>query len=213
LLSFHEKAVEVGTPVADANAERPPNLSMISETVMEKHITENRNVCKPEIAGCVIYRAGCMVQQTFMLTTGELLSRLEQRGIKNHQVAKALGVSPSRVTEMRKGERAIKLDEAAKLVSEFGLEEQPATEKVPPLQAPIARLIVTYVAGELGLAEGDSAQLEDIAQDVRAFAEFVSDPAVRESIDAAETFFQAMRLRRPRPEPTVPQGNDHQPAN
>jgi transcriptional regulator with XRE-family HTH domain len=154
-----------------------------------------------------------MVQRTFMLTTRELLDRLEQRGIKNHQVAKALGVSPSRVTEMRKGERAIKLDEAAKLVSDFGLEEPPAQAKVSPLPAPIARLIVTYVAGEIERAEGESADLEDIAQDVRAFAEFVADPAVRESIDAAETFFQAMRLRRPRPEPTAPQGNDHQPAN
>jgi transcriptional regulator with XRE-family HTH domain len=211
-LSFQLNAVEVGTPTAVANALRPPNLSMMSETVMDGILPKIGTIATPLFADCVIYPSRCVVQRKMMLTTRELLDRLGQRGIKNHQIAKALGVSPSRVTEMRKGERTIKLDEAAKLVSEFELEEPLALVKVPVLPAPIARLVVTYVAGELGLAEADPAQLEDIAQDVRAFAEFVSDPAVRESIDAAETFFQAMRLRRPKPEPVAPPGNDHQPA-
>lgn len=211
-MSFQENAVEVGTPAASANALSPPNLSMISETVIKNDITENRKDCNSSIAECVIYRSGSMMQRKSMLTTVELLNRLEQRGIKNHQVASCLGVSPSRVTEMRKGVRAIKLDEAAKLVAAFELEEPQIPARVSPLPAPISLLVVTYVAGELGVSQADPAQLEDIAQDVRAFAEFVSDPQVRESIGAAETFFQAMRLRRPKPESTAQQGNDSLPV-
>ena len=179
---------------------------------MPKHNTDFRNVCNSELAVCVIYPESCMGQRSRVLTTRELLERLEQRGIKNHQVAKALGVSPSRVTEMRKGERAIKLDEAAKLVAEFQLEEQ-QTQRVSPLPAPTARLVVAYVAAELGLEAVNPLQVQEIAEDVRAFAEFVSDPAVRESLSAAETFFQAMRLRRPRLEPAAPPGTDSQPVN
>jgi transcriptional regulator with XRE-family HTH domain len=207
-LAFHEKAVEVGTPNASANGDNPPNFSMMSETVMGIGNAENRNALQARIADCVIYPTGCLEQRTYMLTTGELLARLEQKGIKGHQIAKALGVSPSRVTEMRKGERAIKLDEAVKLVSEFGLEEPPPSPRVSPLPAPIARLIVLYVATELGIPEADRKQVEALAEDVRAFAEFVTDPTVRESIEAAELFFQAMRLRRPAPTEEDPQGTD-----
>jgi transcriptional regulator with XRE-family HTH domain len=185
---------------------------MMSETVMESYIAEYRNDCKSRIADCVIYPEGRLGQRNSMLTTRELLERLEQRGIKNHQIAKALGVSPSRVTEMHKGERAIKLDEAARLVSAFGLEEPPTPAKMSPLPAPIARLVVVYVGAELGLATVDPLRVEEIARDVRAFAEFVTDPAVRGSIDAAETFFQAMRLRRSVPESAAPPGTDSQPV-
>lgn len=178
---------------------------------MGTHYTDIRKPVKPELPVCVIYPESCIGQRNQMFTTRELLDRLERRGIKKSQVARLLGVSPSRVTEMHKGERAIKLDEAARLVSEFELEEQPSP-KLPPLPAPIARLVVAYVAAELGLA-GNSDQIEEIAQDIRAFAEFVADPSVRESLDAAETFFQAMRLRRPKPESTNPLESDPLSAN
>lgn len=134
-----------------------------------------------------------------MLTAAELLARLNERGVKNADIARALKVTPSRITEMKKGERRLLLDEAVKLVEVFEL-ESPQGHPASPLPAPIARLVVQYVSHELGAnLEGNQDQLEELAQDIRAFAEFVADPSVRESVEAAEAFFQAMRLRRPKP--------------
>ena len=185
---------------------------MISETVIAEQFTDNRNNCKHPFTECVIYPDACDGQRGVVLTTVELLARLKERGVRNHEIAKTLDVSPSRVTEMRNGDRLIKLDEAAKLVAEFQLDEALPSPRVSPLPAPIARLVVAYVAAELGLERANPLQVAEIAEDVRAFAEFVSDPAVRESIDAAETFFQAMRLRRPRPEKADPPGIDSPPV-
>jgi hypothetical protein len=98
---------------------------------------------------------------------------------------------------MKKGERAIKLDEAAKLVSQFQLESAPAL-RAPPLPAPVSRLLVRYIVNELN-CQAPEDRLEDIAEDVRAFAEYVTDPKVRGSISLQEAFFDVMRLRRPAP--------------
>jgi hypothetical protein len=140
-----------------------------------------------------------------MLDTDELLGRLESRGVRNIDIARALGLPDSRVPEIRRKERALKLDEAVKLVRAFGLESD-RTPDPPP--TPILRLAVRYVAGELGVHPSEE-QVEELAQDVRAFAEFVADPKVRRSVDAAEGFFRAMRLRRPAALKAVPQESDH----
>lgn len=185
---------------------------MIADTVMPESNSENRNAPQAEIAEVVIAPLNWFSQSEVVLTTAELLARLTERGIKNKAIAEALGVHPSRVTEMFKGERSIKLDEAAKLVSEFGL-ESPPSQKVPALPAPVAALIVQHVALQLGrpLEEGSS-QLQALSEDIRAFAEFVTDPKVRESIDLAMAFFQAMRLRRPISGAEEKQGTDPQSA-
>jgi predicted transcriptional regulator len=177
----------------------PPSIEMIPETVIGPEYTGNRNVCNSELPDYVIASPLRVSHPRAVLTTAELIERLEERGIRNADIARALRVSPSRVTEMKKGERAIKLDEAAKLVAEFDLESV-SFQKVPPLPGRISRLIVLYIAAELGHdAEENRAQIEELSEDVRAFAEFVADPRVRESAEAAEAFFQAMRLRRPTP--------------
>jgi hypothetical protein len=174
---------------------------MSAAFIPEGH-TENRNTIQASISECVIYPDCAVRQSTWVLTTHELLRRLGDRGIKNADVARALNVTPSRVTEMYKGGRAIKLDEAAKLVQAFGLEEEPSP-RVAPVPPQIAQLIVQYVAAELGVdLEQNAALIAELSEDVRAFAEFVTDPRVRESIDAATAFFQAMRLRRPAPATT-----------
>jgi hypothetical protein len=200
--------VETGTPSAAANALVPPNLSMIADTVICNTISENRNSMQAAIAKGVIAPWWPLSQSGGVLTTAELLARLTERGIRNSDIARALGVHPSRVTEMFKGARGIKLDEAAKLVSEFAL-ESPPSQRVSPLPAPVAALIVQHVALQLGhpLEEGSS-QLQALSEDIRAFAEFVTDPKVRESIDLAMAFFQAMRLRRPLSEEEAKQGTD-----
>jgi hypothetical protein len=167
---------------------------------MKQSLTENRNSLQAQFAECVIYVARAVLHPRSVLTTVELLKRLEERGIANKQIADALNLSPSRVTEMYKGERAIKLDEAAKLVSVFGLESEPGSEKASVLPGPVSRLVVRYIAASLGVAEPDPVLLQELAEDIRAFAEFVSDPKVRDSLVAAEAFFAAMRLRRSSPQ-------------
>lgn len=144
-----------------------------------------------------------------MFDTDELLERLKAKRVKNVEIARALGLPDSRVPEIKRKDRALKLDEAVKLVRAFGLEQDQAAI---PLPAPIVRLLVRYIAAELGapLAENE-ARLEELTADVRAFAEFVADPKVRRSIDAAEGFFRAMHLRKPS-DAAAPRGNDPQPV-
>lgn len=145
-----------------------------------------------------------------MLDTDELLARLEARGVRNVDVARVLGLPDSRVPEIKTKRRALKLDEGAKLVRAFGLEQGP---QATPLPASVLRLAVLYVASELGVdTQSREAQLSELAEDVRAFAEFVADPKVRQSAEAAETFFRAMRLRRPGSEATGRSENDREPT-
>lgn len=133
-----------------------------------------------------------------MFDTDELLARLEQRGVRNIEIAKALNLPDSRVPEIKRKDRALKLDEAVKLVRAFQLESDQAAL---PLPDPILRLIVRFVALQLGTRlEEDDPRLEEIAEVLRAFSAFASNPKVRRSVEAAEGFFQAMILRRPKSE-------------
>jgi predicted XRE-type DNA-binding protein len=136
-----------------------------------------------------------------MITQGALVAQLQARiesgEITQGDVARVLGVSNSRMTELFKhGTYQLRLDQAVKLSEAFGLEQAPV-QAVTPLPAAIARLIVLYVAEELGFPIDEHPQtVAALAEDVRAFAELVADPKYRESLDAAEHFFRAMRVRR-----------------
>lgn len=142
-----------------------------------------------------------------MLDTDALLAELDAKNIRNVEIAKALGLPDSRVPEIRKKKRALKLDEAVKLVRAFELER--GVKPVPP---PVLRLAVRYVVESLR-AQADEDQIEELAQDLRAFSEFVSDPKVRESIEAAEGFFRAMSLRRPPAGQEAQRESDPRPAH
>ncbi len=196
--------METGTPIVCARAEVPPNAWMIADTVMPESVSENRKATQALFAECVIYLWRDCGQTVNMLDTAALLARIDARGISNSDVARALRVSPSRITELRKGERALKLDEAVKLVEAFGLE--PA-QQAAPLPLAVVRLLVRYIAERLG-AQMENDQLAELTADIRAFAAFVADPKVRENLTAAETFFQAMRLRRPASLEEAPPEND-----
>lgn len=138
------------------------------------------------------------------MDTDQILAMLEERGVRNVDIARTLGLPDSRVPEIRQKKRALKLDEGVKLARAFGLE---STRPVPPLPAAVSRLIVQYLAGELG-SHPDENRLAELSEDLRAFSEFVADPKVRRSLDAAESFFQAMRLRRPKSEREAEQRSD-----
>jgi hypothetical protein len=179
-----------------ASADVPPNLSMMSDAVIPKGSTEYRKDVQAILTKCVISPFYGMRQAQGVLTTVELLARLEEKGIKNADIARTLKVTPSRITEMKKGERTIKLDEAAKLVSEFDLEApaQPPAQRVAVLPQEASRLLVRYIAEELACPVAEQ-RLQEIAGDVRAFAEYVTDPHVRGSLELLTGFFDVMRLR------------------
>lgn len=180
-----------------ASAEVPPNLLMMSSEVIDAGYTEKRKLCNSSVPLSVIYRPERFPHLGRVLTTKELLARLREKGIKNADIARALDVTPSRVTEMYDGTRALKLDEAVKLSEAFDLEQEPSP-RVPALPPQVSELIVQHIAQAIGRPlPQDAPQLRELAEDLRAFSEFVTDPAARESIDLAMAFFQAMRLRRP----------------
>lgn len=141
--------------------------------------------------------------------TAELLARLEQRGVRNIDIANALGLPDSRVPEIRKKTRALKLDEAVKLVRAFGLEQG---QEAAPLPLPIVRLAVLHIARRLGVSLREE-QIADLAADLRAFSQFAADPRVRGSVEAAEGFFHALDYRRIEPEEEAPRGNDREPTH
>lgn len=124
-----------------------------------------------------------------VLDTRELLARLEAVKARNVDMARVLNLPDSRIAEIRKGRRALKLDEAAKLVSHYNLEERP----VSPVSRPVARLVVLHLARSLGADISDS-QVGELAEDLRAFSAFASDPRVRESVESAESFLQGLQV-------------------
>lgn len=139
-----------------------------------------------------------------VIDTDELLLRLTERKIRNADIARALGLPDSRIPEIRTKRRALKLDEAVKLVRAFQLDEAPEATPLPPS---VIRLLIRYLADALG-SDPTEDQIAELTEDVRAFSSLVSDQKIRQSPDAAEGFFRALRLRRPTPSEEVPPGSD-----
>lgn len=134
---------------------------------------------------------------TAVMDKADLLARLNEKvdtkTVRNRDIASALDLPSSRVPELLRGERKLYYDEGVKLIEAFGLE--PA--RSGPLHPAIVRLLVRYIAEELGVTfREDDPQFVEIAADVQAFSRFVENPQVRESLEAAEHFFRAMRVRR-----------------
>jgi transcriptional regulator with XRE-family HTH domain len=128
-----------------------------------------------------------------MLTTEQILNELADRGVKSADIARVLKIDPSGVARLKHGSRRLLLDEAIKLMEAFRLERPLSQVSLLPTES--ARLIVRYVAEELK-ARVSEEQIREIAEDVRAFAEFVNEPKAPRSVEAAEAFFDAMRIRR-----------------
>ncbi len=183
---------------------------MMSDAFMRQSPTIFGGLVQGQITKWVVEDSYDLRQPMGMFDTDELLARLDQKGIKNIQMARALGLPDSRIPEIKRKDRALKLDEAVKLVRAFELEQDQAALPIP---APVLRLLVRYIASALLVPlEGNEDRLEELTADVRAFGEFVVDPKVRRSVDAAEGFFRAMHLRRPKADIEVPQGNDPRPV-
>jgi hypothetical protein len=141
-----------------------------------------------------------------VLDTDELLAKLEAKGVRNVEIARVLDLPSSRVPEIKTKRRRLTLDEGAKLVQAFGLESGSVAS---PLPLPVLRLVVQYVALRMGVPEGRIHGLSDeVTADLQAFSEFVSDPKVRRSIEAAEGYFRALLRPRPQAVSEARQGTD-----
>jgi hypothetical protein len=128
-----------------------------------------------------------------VLNTTQLLARLKEVGARNVDMARVLGLPDSRIPEIFSGKRALKLEEAVKLVEAYNLDSM--DEPITPLTTPVARLIVHHVARSVGVEPGAEVVAE-LAADLRAFSAFVTDRQVRDSVQAADGFFQSLRIRR-----------------
>jgi hypothetical protein len=201
--------VETGTPRASARADCPPNLSMMVETVMPGIIAENAIPVNGRIADCFIYGTGALGHPPPMLRQAELLEKVRATGASNAEIATALKIHPSQVTRLFAAEgkpRKLALDEAAILVEAFELEQVPEVE---PLPLSMLRLVVQFVAMELGVpARRVQEKQAELTEVLRAFSEFVADPKVRHSLDQAEGFFRAIALVRPQAESEAQPEND-----
>jgi hypothetical protein len=176
---------------------------MISSAVMG-HTYDNRRLSVNSLTNCGVEFSYETHNQGCMLDTEQLLARLKERSIRNVDIARVLKLPDSRIPEIRDGRRALKLDEGAKLVRAFGLEQE---AEVPPVPVSILRLAVRHVARRLA-AEPADAVLDDLAADLRAFSQFAADPAIRNSVEAAEGFFRALQARPSGREEEAPQGSD-----
>lgn len=181
-----------------------PNLDIMSDTLISGRPYANRRIKSTVPTNSVVALCYDSVHPNWVFDTDRLLEILDERGVKNVQIAKALGLPDSRIPEIRQKRRALKLDEAAKLVRAFELEEG---REVPALPPAVMRLVVRHVANCLRIQPSEQ-QVADIAEDLRAFGSFVADRKVRQSIEAAEGFFQAMRFRRQGSEEEAQQETD-----
>jgi hypothetical protein len=136
-----------------------------------------------------------------MLTKGELLAALAAKGVSNADIGRALKLPSSRVSEILRATpgkettlkaRDISYDEGVRLAQAFLPE---LDRQAPPLPVPVLRLLVLHIARELGCAVSQE-QLGELAEDLRAFSEYASDPKVRGNAEASEAFFRALQLRR-----------------
>lgn len=170
---------------------------MISRAVISQSY-DSRSIYAIAATKLIVDCYGPRRDASLMMDSAQLLARLEDANVKSADMARVLNLPSSRIAEIRGGRRQIKLDEAAKLVRAFNLEEAGEAQPITPLTTPVARLLVLHVSHSVGVAVDDS-QVAELAADLRAFATFVADPQVRDSVQAADGFLSALRYRKRAP--------------
>lgn len=143
--------------------------------------------------------AGESAHLAAMRSTSDILAALKDKGVTHERIGVVLGITTPNATKLynpasKTGKpRKLSYDEGLKLIEEFGLSEAPAN--LEPLSEPVARLVVLHVANVLG-ASPSADVLDELAQDVAAFSEFVADPHARQSAEQVTGFLRALRSPR-----------------
>jgi hypothetical protein len=98
---------------------------------MTTSVTENRNCPQATFPQSVIYLTDVNGHSNWVMGKGALLALMRERDIRNKDIAAALKLSPSRITELYNGGRDLSLDEAVTLVERFGLDQPPSPQQAP----------------------------------------------------------------------------------
>lgn len=169
---------------------------MMSAAVMPATVAENASYVKSGLEILSNAPSLTLRHNGRVLGTQEILTELERREVPKADIAKVLGVDPSQVTRLFATEgkpRHLKHDEAVKLVEAFGLEQGP---DLPPLPPAVWRLVAHHIAEELELPlKGNDPRLPSLTADLAAFSRFLRSRPGQGLVEAAEHFFEAMRLR------------------
>jgi hypothetical protein len=140
-----------------------------------------------------------------VLSQQQILSALEERGVRPVEIQRVLELPSSRVAEMQRAvgivrtpgkSRRMSLDEAITLVEAFDLEGE--RELRDPLPIPIAGLAVDYVADALGVPVPDDLR-NTVAADISALAALAGEPSAREAVAGLRMFLDGLAIRRKPP--------------
>ena len=136
-----------------------------------------------------------------MLRQADILTELAARGIKQGEIADALGITRPNANKLFKPAaktgktRSLTFDEGVTLIERFGL-DKPDDSPVEAMGVRAARLVVQYVAQQLGVKiDPDDGRVEDLAQDIRAYSEFVATAHVGDNQDRAQGWLDGRRSR------------------
>jgi transcriptional regulator with XRE-family HTH domain len=138
-----------------------------------------------------------MRQIARVIDSDTLLRKLLDAGITQAKIARVLRVDPSQISQLYKGKRQIKLDEAKKLVEEFDLD---GADAAPPINEQTARLLILHMANRLGsplLPTDDLVQ--ELALDFQAFSKFARSHLPALSPEATTAFLAGISFDRQRP--------------
>lgn len=158
-------------------------------TLCDNHTANaSPNVISPIASDCDTLHS-CSV-----IGSAELLAALKARNITQTAISRVLNVDPSQISQLYKGARQLKLDEAKRLVEAFDLDESSAT---PPISEQTARLLILHVADTFGirLAASDS-RVQELALDFQAFSKFARAHLPAPSPDATSGFLYGRRSDR-----------------
>jgi hypothetical protein len=154
-----------------------------------------RNTGARAISAFVVDGAENCQQPAGMFDTKGLLSALERKGISKADIARALDLPSPRITEMYSGKRRVLLDEGKRLVDAFRLDER---DQVEPISEGVARLLALHVANRLGKPlAGDDPLVQELAEDLRAFASFAQRQHPAPTADAAAGFLAGRQSGQP----------------
>ncbi len=132
-----------------------------------------------------------------------LMIALRERGVKQEEIARVLGIAQANVSKLynsvsKTGKpRKLSYDEGVALINAFGLDPQNDSAPIEPMSVPVARLAVQYVAQQLGVRiDPDDQRVEDLARDIQAYSELAAASQIGDNLDEARGWLRGRGSRR-----------------